>query len=78
MLGPILTPNNNSSLSYDFKFEQAIATRGEEIIFVGSEDNLKKQEGLIGENTTVIKLSDDQIVIPGFQVYNIKSFFKIF
>ena len=68
MLGPILTPNNNSSLPYDYKWEHAIATRGSEIVFVGSEDDLHKQEGLVGENTTVIKLSSDQIVIPGFQV----------
>lgn len=60
ILGPILSPNHSKD------WDEAIAINGDEIVFVGSKEDLDKH-GLIGKDTSIVTLQDDQIVIPGFQ-----------
>lgn len=62
IIGPVLTSDAKNRT-----WQKAVATRGDQIVFVGSEEDLERN-GLIGEDTKIIRLSGNQIVIPGFQV----------
>lgn len=61
IIGPIFT-----SESKNRAWKKAVATRGGQIVFVGSEEDLEKN-GMIRKDTKIIRLSGNQIVIPGFQ-----------
>lgn len=67
-IGSILLPNQ--------QWARAIAISHDgNIIFIGNEEDTHH---LIAENTKIIRLSDDQIIIPGFQVTDITINITIF